>query len=111
MVAGDALYLLSVVTDLDHIGGLTLPCHAGSVVMMRRNLWDHACRSPTHPVAGAVARPHRTVRRIRLLEAAPRLAHSATDRVSAWEHSLMLEASATGSVQWLPGQDVNVGTL
>lgn len=52
-----------------------------------------------------MARPHRTIQRIRLLEEGPRLAHSATDRVSAWEHSLMLEARAAGSVHWLPGKD------
>ncbi len=43
-----------------------------------------------HTECRTVARPHRT---IRLLEAGPRLAHSATDRLSAWEDSLVHEAT------------------
>jgi hypothetical protein len=43
-----------------------------------------------HTEFRTVARPHRT---IRLLEAGPRLAHSAEDRLSAWEDSMVHETT------------------
>jgi hypothetical protein len=86
VVTGDALSLQTVAMDLAHIGGLTLQCQAGSVSI--------SAIRPTD-LLPTVASPLRT---IRLLEAGPRLAHSAKDRLCAWEHSLMLEATAQQAV-------------
>ena len=89
VVAGDAFSLQTVAMDLAHIGGLTLECQAGSVLISGIRPADLL------PTLRAVASPLRT---ICLRDAGPRLAHSATDRLCAWEHSLMLEATEQQAV-------------
>ena len=89
VVAGDDLSLQTVATDLKHIGGLNLQYQVGSILVSGIR--------PVELLAAlrAVAHAPRTVR---LLQVVSRLAHSATDRLSAWEHSLTLEATAQQAV-------------
>jgi hypothetical protein len=105
VVAGDALSLHSVAADLAHIGGVSLECHMGSVLV------TGIVANDLLSALQAVARPAQTVT---LRPAGPRLAHSATDRLSAWEHSLATEATAQQAVchrcggQWYRSQHGDV---
>ena len=98
VVAGDGLSLQTVATDLEHIEGLNLQFQGGSISVSGIRPGDLL------PSLRAVARASRTVK---LLPAGSRLAHSSTDRLSAWEHSLALEATAPQAVcQSCLGTDV-----
>jgi hypothetical protein len=103
VVAGDGLSLQAVATDLQHIGGLDLQFQGSSILVSGIRPVDLL------PSLRAVARTPRTVR---LLPAGSRLAHSTTDRLSAWEHSLALEATAQQAVcQGCLGADVTPVTV
>ena len=103
VVAGDGLSLQTVATDLQHVGGLNLVLHGGSILVTGIRPVDLL------PSLRAVARAPRTVR---LLPAGSRLAHSSTDRLSAWEHCLALEATARQAVcQGYLGTDVTPVTV
>ena len=98
VVAWDALSLNLVAADLAHIGGVSLECRVVSVLV------TGIVANDLLSSLQAAARPPRTVI---LLPAGPRLAHLATDRLSAWEYSLATEATAQQAVcHGCGGQDV-----
>jgi len=88
-VAGDPPSLQALRTALAHITGLEFSQEFGSVVIAGIRPSDLL------PCLRAAAKPPM---RVRLLPTQPKLAHTATDRLSAWEHSLALEATAQQGV-------------
>jgi hypothetical protein len=97
-ISGDAPALHSVAADLADFGGVSLECRVGSVLV------TGIVANDLLSALQAVARPPRTVT---LLPVGPRFAHSATDRLSAWEYSLATEATSQQAVcHGCGGQDL-----
>jgi hypothetical protein len=101
VVAGAGL-LQTVATDFENIEGLNFQFQGGSILVSGIRPVDLL------PSLRAVARAPRTVRRLSAANSAGSgLAHSSKDRLSAWEHSLALEATAQHAVcQGCLGTDV-----